>query len=103
MEGVDRVQHGRRSVRLRGYDYTSAGFSFVIVCAHDRACLFGDVVDGHIRLSNAGRIVEASWRAIPDDFPDVTLDSWVVMPNHVHGIIGVGATHASPLPRCFGK
>ena len=88
---------GRRSMRLRGYDYAAAGLYFVTVCAYDRACLFGEVVDGQVQLTDAGRILETCWRAIPDHCPHTTLDSWVVMPNHVHGIIVLGATHAGTI------
>ena len=99
----------RRSIRLKGYDYTRAGAYFVTICTKDRACLFGDVSDGVMRLNQMGQIVWQCWLAIPDHFPHVLLDEFVVMPNHVHGIIvimathivgarhAVGATHASPL------
>jgi len=94
----------RRSIRLRGYDYTYPGAYFVTLCTLGRACLFGDVVDGKMRLNAAGRIVRQCWQQIPTHFPNAALDDFVVMPNHVHGIIVltdtnvVGATHASPQP-----
>ncbi len=101
-------RHNRRSIRLKGYDYTQPGAYFVTICTHDWACLFGDVVDGKMRLNAFGEIVHQCWLAIPQHFSPVTLDEFVIMPNHVHGIIGimdaepvanptVGATHASPL------
>ena len=99
----DPGRHHRRSIRLRGYDYTSAGAYFITICAHRRECLFGEVVDGVMRLNVYGRVVDACWQAIPDHFPHVMLDVYVIMPNHVHGIIAivddppVGARHASPL------
>lgn len=103
-----RERHHRRSIRLRGYDYAQAGAYFVTLCTQDRACLFGDVVDGAMRLTDAGAIVDDVWRAIPDHFPGVRVDEYVIMPNHVHGVLVfnvdvddatvVGATHASPLP-----
>jgi len=94
--------HHRRSIRLKGYDYTRAGAYFVTICTKDRACLFGDVADGVMRLNQMGHIVRKCWLAIPDHVPHVLLDEFVVMPNHVHGIVvivstdTVGATHASP-------
>jgi len=94
--------HRRRSIRLKGYDYTRAGAYFVTICTKDRACLFGDVAAGVMRLNQMGHIVRQCWLAIPDHVPHVLLDEFVVMPNHVHGIIvivstdTVGATHASP-------
>jgi len=96
-------ENHRRSIRLKGYDYTRAGAYFVTICTKDRACLFGDVADGVMRLDQMGHIVRQCWLAIPDHVPHVLLDEFVVMPNHVHGIIVimathiVGATHASPL------
>lgn len=93
------AQHTRRSIRLKGHDYSQPGAYFVTVCTQDRACLFGEVTDGEMRLNPAGQLVESGWCAIPDHFPLARLDSFVVMPNHVHGIIvlsNVRATHASP-------
>ncbi len=79
--------HHRRSIRLKGYDYSQAGAYFVTVCAKDRACLFGKVVDGWMRLNDAGRIVQATWDGLPFHYGGVEIDEFVVMPNHVHGII----------------
>jgi putative transposase len=98
-----RHKNHRRSIRLKGYDYTQAGAYFVTICTKDRACLFGDVADGVMRLNQMGHIVRQCWLAIPNHVPHVLLDEFVVMPNHVHGILvimpthDVGATHASPL------
>jgi len=112
----DPEKHHRRSIRLRGYDYTQPGAYFVTIVTRNRECLFGDVVDGNVALNEYGHVVHACWKAIPDHFPNVTLDAFVVMPNHVHGIIvidfpvramhataivgamhaSVGARHASP-------
>lgn len=93
----------RRSIRLQGYDYSQAGAYFVTMCAQDRGCLFGDIIDGKMALNDPGRIVERCWKDIPAHFRHVESDEFMVMPNHVHGIIvlmdsPVGATHASPLP-----
>ena len=84
----------RRSIRLRGYDYTQQGAYFVTVCTEGRRRLFGAVVNGRMALNDAGRVVAACWRDIPNHFPHVALDEWVVMPDHVHGIIVIG--HLSP-------
>jgi putative transposase len=92
------AQHTRRSIRLKGHDYSQPGAYFVTVCTQDRACLFGEVADGEMRLNPAGQLVERGWCAIPDHFPLARLDAFVVMPNHAHGIIvlsTVRATHAS--------
>lgn len=98
----DPQKHHRRSIRLKGYDYTQAGAYFITIVTKDRACLFGRIVDGEMRLSHVGHIVRACWLAIPDHFPHAMVDEFVVMPNHVHGIIvlneteHVGARHAVP-------
>ncbi|MDD3554241.1 MAG: transposase [Deltaproteobacteria bacterium] len=79
--------HPRRSIRLKGYDYAQAGAYFVTICTQGRACLLGDVVDGDIRLNDAGRMIESVWNDLPTFYPGVATDEFVVMPNHVHGII----------------
>ncbi|MBR1126529.1 hypothetical protein JQ628_33760 [Bradyrhizobium lablabi] len=77
----------RRSLRLRGYDYSTAGAYFVTICAQDRACVFGDVADDAMVLNDAGQMVAALWAGIPARFPKVEIDRFVVMPNHLHGIL----------------
>ncbi len=94
-------RHHRRSIRLKGYDYRQAGAYFVTFVTQDRAPLFGEVTEGDMRLNDAGRLVQKVWKEIPSHFPYVELDAFVIMPNHVHGILvivsaTVGATHASP-------
>jgi putative transposase len=75
------------STRLRGWDYASAGAYFVTICTKDRAPFFGDVVGGDVVLSPIGQIVADEWQKTPQIRPYVSLDEWVVMPNHLHGII----------------
>lgn len=91
--------HRRQSIRLPDFDYGSAGAYSVTIVTHGRECVFGDVVDGVMRVNDVGRIVDRVWRALPDRFPAISLDAFVVMPNHIHGIIwirpvGVGANLA---------
>ena len=81
--------HRRRSVRLPGYDYAQAGAYFVTVCTQDRACLFGAIVDGEMRPNDAGAMVRTVWDGLPTHYPGVERDAFVVMPNHVHGIIAL--------------
>lgn len=83
----DPERHHRRSIRLKGYDYAQAGAYFITIATQDRACLFGVVADGRMHLNEAGRMVFAEWDALPTRYPMVELDAFVVMPNHVHGII----------------
>jgi len=90
-------QHRRRSIRLQGYDYGQAGAYFVTISTYNRLFLFGQVMDGEMCLNDVGQIVEKCWSEIPGHFPHVALDAFVVMPNHIHGIIvlnDVGAQHA---------
>ena len=83
----DPGRHHRRSIRLKGYDYSRPGAYFITIVAQDRACLFGKVVDGVMHLSEVGQIVAESWQWLAAQYDYVTLDAWVVMPNHIHGII----------------
>ncbi|MEW5872992.1 MAG: hypothetical protein AB1894_27275 [Chloroflexota bacterium] len=80
-------RHHRRSIRLKGYDYTRVGAYFVTIVADERQELFGTVVDGEMRLSRAGEIVRKAWFDLPRHYPNVRLDEFCIMPNHVHGII----------------
>jgi len=79
--------HRRRSLRLKGYDYGVAGAYFVTICTQDRACLFGDVAAGAMRLNDAGQMVATLWDGIAARFSGVEIDQFVVMPNHLHGIL----------------
>ncbi|MBK9124089.1 MAG: hypothetical protein IPM16_13370 [Chloroflexi bacterium] len=81
------ITRHRRSIRLQGYDYTQSGAYFVTICTRDRTCLFGEIADGTMTLNPVGEVVQACWDAIPTHFPTVELDAFVVMPNHVHGIL----------------
>src|SRR5262249_2154074 len=85
----DRVFRSRNPLRLRGYDFTEPGIYFVTMNTHARRCWFGDIVDGVVRLNDYGRIARERWMAIPVHHPFVELDAFVVMPNHLHGIIRV--------------
>ena len=79
---------------------------FITMCTQERQCVFGHVVDGGVHLNGHGKIAEICWQAIPQHFPHVTVDAFVIMPNHIHGIIAVGARHAVPLRpqvECFRK
>lgn len=84
--------HHRRSIRLRGYDYSQAGAYFVTICAQNREGLFGEIVDGEMRLNAAGEMVERWYSELTNKFPDIECDEFVCMPNHVHFIaVNVGA------------
>ncbi len=83
----DPDRHHRRSIRLRGYDYTQAGAYAVTICTQGRVCVFSTIVDGEVDLTTIGCIVDETWETLPVRFPQVELDAFVVMPNHVHMII----------------
>ena len=88
--------HHRRSSRLKGYDYTQAGAYFITIATQGRACLFGEVRDGEMRLSAVGKIVQWEWMRLEEKFPPVKLGACVVMPNHIHGIMVIHAAERSP-------
>ncbi|MGH2568954.1 MAG: transposase [Bacteroidota bacterium] len=79
--------HHRRSIRLKGYDYSSEGGYFVTICTHNRECLFGEVVEEKMRLNEIGQIVKEEWARTSEIRQEVGLDAFVVMPNHLHGVI----------------
>jgi len=108
--------HHRRSIRLKGYDYSQAGLYFITICTQNRKCLFGKIVGvenslqkiespPNMILNDAGKIANECWLEIPKHFPNVVLHEHVVMPNHIHGIIelsdvadvDVGVEHFQPL------
>ena len=108
----DPEKHHRRSIRLRGWDYSQPGAYFVTIVAYGRELLFGQVVGDEIQLSKFGEIAHDEWLASADIRREIQLDAFVVMPNHIHGIVWivaddnmvgthgrvVGATGRSPLP-----
>jgi putative transposase len=77
----------RRSPRLQGYDYSQSGAYFVTICTQNRVHLFGDVVDGEMVLNTLGCVVETCWDDLPNHYNHIELDAFVIMPNHMHGII----------------
>ena len=103
------ILHHRRSIRHKAFDYATPGDYFVTICTREQECMFGEIVDGKMRLSKIGQIAKQCWVGIPDHFSNVRLDESEVMPNHVHGILRVksrvGTRHAVSLQRGrrFGK
>lgn len=79
--------HHRQSIRLKGFDYSQASAYFVTVCAWNRECLFGEVVDGGMRLNESGIIIQDIWNTTQNHFENIELDEFTIMPNHCHGII----------------
>ncbi len=86
----------RKSPRLKDYDYSQAGLYFVTICTYHRTHLFGHNADGIISSGAVGEIAATAWLSLPEHHPGIELDAFVVMPNHIHGIIVlVGTTPAS--------
>ena len=102
------IRH-RRSLRLKEYDYSQAGAYFVTICVQRRECVLGKVQDGEVSLSSLGNIVAESWAWLEVGYFQVSLDAWVVMPNHIHGIIvltdGRGGSRTAPTtkPKPLGR
>jgi putative transposase len=101
MEHNPVIRH-RKSIRLKEYDYSLPGEYFITICTFDRNCILGEIIEEKMKLSSSGEIVKKCWEQIPGYYKDVELDEYIIMPNHIHGIVvltePVGAIHESPLP-----
>ena len=82
----------RRSIRLQGYDYSQDGLYFLTICTQNKEWYFGEVKNHKMILSEIGRVVEICWNDIPNHFPQIILHEYVIMPNHIHGIIEIHNT-----------
>jgi putative transposase len=80
----------RRSIRLKGYDYHSAGAYFITICVQDRSHLFGHIAQEKMILSPAGEMIAKEWERLSDAHRNIDLDEFIVMPNHFHGIVLIG-------------
>ncbi|MGK7877679.1 MAG: transposase [Xenococcaceae cyanobacterium] len=100
----------RRSLRLPNYDYSQSGAYFITICIHNRECLLGTIDNSTMILNQFGEIVNNIWKSLENKYPRITLDEFVIMPNHIHGILViensgeaitdpnlVGAIHELPL------
>ncbi|NEQ26427.1 MAG: transposase [Microcoleus sp. SIO2G3] len=96
-------KHHRRSIRLKGYDYALPGAYFVTICTYQRQCWFGEILDGQMYLNQIGNVVVQEWMRSFQIRPGMKLDQWIIMPNHLHGLIiltdTVGAHSCAPLPK----
>ena len=79
--------HNRHSIRLPGYDYSRAGAYYLTINTHKKEHLLSEVVGGVVQLTPVGEIVQKEWLKIPTNFSNVALDAFVIMPNHIHGIL----------------
>jgi REP element-mobilizing transposase RayT len=96
-------KHHRRSIRLKGYDYSSAGAYFVTIVTWQREMLFGEIVNGEMILNDLGEIVSEKWQWLEIQYEYVELGAWIVMPNHFHGILVIhdfsrGGSRSAPTP-----
>lgn len=80
-------KHHRRSIRLKGYDYTQPGSYFITICTWQRHCLFGEITHGQMQLNRYGRIVQKHWQNLIRHHQYMELGEFVIMPNHIHGIL----------------
>ena len=85
--GTDSRQ--RRSIRLDGYDYSQEGAYFVTIVTQGRECLLGEIQNSYMSLSRAGEMVSHVWKGLPNRFQNVKVEDFVVMPNHIHGIVEI--------------
>lgn len=79
----------RRSIRLKGYDYSQGGLYFITICTQNQWCFFGEIENGEMVLNDAGMMIERQWRELTNRFHYIQLHEFVVMPNHFHGIIEI--------------
>ena len=92
----DGILPNRKSLRLPDYDYSQPGAYFVTIVTGRRKCLFGEIENGTIKLSILGQIVEKVWENLPERFPNIICDNYIIMPNHIHGIIEIIAAGFAP-------
>ncbi len=83
----DPEKHHRRSIRLKGYDYSRPGAYYVTICVHNRECLFGNITDGKMHLNEYGKIVQTEWLKSSEIRDEIELDAYQIMPNHFHCIV----------------
>jgi len=99
--------HHRRSIRLKGYDYSQSGAYFITICARNKECLFGEIAGVKMVLNDAGAMAHDEWVKTSEMRQNIKLDEFVVMPNHIHGIIIIGdcrgTMHRAPTAEQFGN
>jgi REP element-mobilizing transposase RayT len=91
-------QRFRKNLRLKDYDYSQEGYYFITICTHFKAHILGQVVGDATKLTPAGTIVQSTWEAIPKHFINAEIDAFVVMPNHVHGILHLTSSGGAFVP-----
>jgi putative transposase len=94
----DPAKHHRRSIRLKGYDYSTEGAYFITICTQHRACVLGEIVDGIMQPSPAGVMVAHWWLELNQKFSTLRTDEFIVMPNHFHGVITIHYPYQNVTP-----
>ena len=94
----DSMTHHRRSIRLNGYDYSQPGGYFVTICVHKGECVLGDIINGEVNLTDLGRVASEYWKVVPHHFPNLWIDIFVVMPNHVHAVVIISGCRGGVTP-----
>jgi len=82
-----KYSHRRRSIRLKNYDYSQSGLYFITICTHNKVKLFGEIKNSNMLLNEYGKIVKRYWNEITKYYPDIKLLEYIIMPNHIHGIL----------------
>jgi len=90
------VDEHRRSIRLKKYNYSDVGWYFVTICTQNREYLFGNIIDGKMVLNIVGIMIEKLWKKITERFTNMELDTFQIMPNHIHGVIHIIPTVGNP-------
>ncbi len=91
-------KHHRRSIRLKGYDYSQPGFYFITICTWQRECLFGEIKNAQMHLNRLGEVIQYNWHLLAQKFSNIRLDTFIIMPNHIHGILHISQQLKIDLP-----
>ena len=90
------MKRHRQSYRLKGYDYSGCGCYYVTICTQGRECLLGEIVNGEMVLNRSGQIAREEWLRSADVRAELRLDAFVIMPNHLHGVVFIDAGKGDP-------
>lgn len=96
-------QFDRKSLRLKEYDYSLSGGYFITICTHHNEHVLGEIIDGVMNTSPIGEIIKECWLGLPDHFSRVTLDEYIIMPNHIHGILILAEPVGARKPRPYSR
>ena len=97
------AKHNRHSIRLKGYDYAQSGLYFITICCHNRACIFGHIENGIMIMNQYGKIAHNHWKNTIEIRNNIELHEFVVMPNHIHGIIQISRRGVSHTPHVYNE